>query len=142
MVRQEPGSQSPNRLQEKNEIKNGCPVEDVLKIVPGFFFRRMLLAQSVHLRQTRHARRHLQPLLLPIGVASDALRRFRPRAYEAHLATQNIEKLGQFRNAQPAEQFMKFGCTFVFRFDIETIHSKRPAVPATADFRAKEAALS
>src|SRR5438270_854561 len=85
----------PQRLQEQRNIEKQGTVQNVLEIVAGLVFRRILVAQPVDLSETGNAWFHIKSLPLPITVMANFLGPFRPGSDKAHVPTQYVQQLRQ-----------------------------------------------
>ncbi len=84
-----------------------------MQVVSSLILGGMLMSETVNLRQSGNARFRDEPLAMPIGVMPSSLDAFRAGSDQAHLAAQDIEQLGQFRDAeflQQAFETWRFGC--------------------------------
>jgi hypothetical protein len=75
----------PQRLQQYGNVLKRGAVKNVLQVVLGFIFRRILLAQAKNLCQSGHPGLYAQPSLMPVAVVASAFQTLRPGAYKAHL---------------------------------------------------------
>src|SRR5271170_3723602 len=83
----------PHGLQKQGNVLERRAVQNVLQIVPGLVFRRILIAQAMNLGQSGHSWFYAEPLLIPVAIVSRSLRSLRPGSDQTHLAAQNIEEL-------------------------------------------------
>src|SRR6516165_8320312 len=92
-----------NRLEKDLAVKGGRPIIDVFQVK---FHDASELESAAPFQRPKasESRRHTQPAPLPPLVLLYFLRQGRARAYEGHVALEDVKQLGQFVQTEPAHE--------------------------------------